>query len=77
MRIYGINPVIEALRAGRVTALSVSDRAAGGLAAMIAEAERAGVAVLRVAWSDLDRAARGGVHQGLMAEIRDVAKIGV
>ena len=68
MLIYGINAVTEALRAGRVTMLRVSDRADRRLVDLIAAAERAGVPVRRVKPAELDRAARGGVHQGAVAD---------
>ena len=48
MIIYGINPVLEALRAGRVKSLRVSERAAGRAADVVKQAERACVAVRRV-----------------------------
>lgn len=72
MLIYGINPVLEALRAGRVTQLRVAERAGGRVADVIKAAERDGVPVRRVAAAELDRAARGGVHQGVAAQIEDV-----
>jgi len=75
MTIYGINPVLEALRARRVKSLRVSERAAGRAADVVKQAERAGVPVRRVQASDLDRAARGGVHQGVVAEIADPAPV--
>ena len=75
MTIYGINPVLEALRARRVKSLRVSERAAGRAADVVKQAERAGVPVRRVQASDLDRAARGGVHQGVVAEIADPAHV--
>jgi 23S rRNA (guanosine2251-2'-O)-methyltransferase len=71
MTIYGINPVLEALRAGSVIELRVSERSGGRVAEVVAVADRAGVRVVRVGSADLDRAARGGVHQGVIAEIRD------
>lgn len=72
MIIYGINPVLEALRAGRVRELRVSERSAGGrLAEVIDAAGRGDVAVRRVAPGELDRAARGGVHQGVVAEVEE------
>jgi hypothetical protein len=40
MRIYGINPVTEALRAKRVTALRVSPRADDRLAAILRSVEQ-------------------------------------
>jgi len=44
MRIYGINPVLEALRAKRVTAIRVSHRADDRLAAVVRLAEEQRVA---------------------------------
>ena len=77
MLIYGINPVLEALRAGRVKSLRVSERAAGRVADVVTQAERAGVSVRRVQASELERASRGGVHQGVVAEIEDSARFDV
>jgi 23S rRNA (guanosine2251-2'-O)-methyltransferase len=71
MLIYGINPVREALRAGRVRELRVAERAGGRLVELLASAERAHIPVRRVAAADLDRAARGGLHQGVAAELRE------
>jgi 23S rRNA (guanosine2251-2'-O)-methyltransferase len=70
MIIYGINPVAEALKAGRVLVLSVADRASGRALDLAASAARDGIAVRRVPAQALDRAARGGVHQGVVAEIQ-------
>ena len=69
MLIYGINAVLEALRSGRVREVRVSDRAGGRAADVVEAAQRAGVAVRRVQAGDLDRAAKGGVHQGVIAEV--------
>jgi 23S rRNA (guanosine2251-2'-O)-methyltransferase len=74
MLIYGINPVLEALRAGRVKELRVAVRAGGRVADLIAAAERAGVHVRRVGAAELDRASRGGVHQGVIAELADAVQ---
>ena len=74
--IYGVNPVIEAMRAGRLTAVRVSDRG-GRVAEIVREAQRAGVEVRQVSSAELDRAARGGVHQGVVAEIEPAAEVGV
>jgi 23S rRNA (guanosine2251-2'-O)-methyltransferase len=68
--IYGINPVLEALRAGRVTALRVSDRG-GRLREVTALARDRGVRITRVPGDVLDRQSRGGVHQGVVAEIEE------
>jgi 23S rRNA (guanosine2251-2'-O)-methyltransferase len=71
MMIYGLNAVLEALRAGTVSEIRVGDRSSGRVAEVIATAERAGVTVRRVSLDSLDRAARNGVHQGVVAETRD------
>ena len=73
MRIYGINPVLEALRAGGVRDVRVTERGGGRLAEVVSLAERSGVAVQRVPQALLDRLARGGVHQGVVAEVEDAA----
>ena len=70
-RIYGINPVLEALRAGRVTGLRVSAEGGRSVGALIKVAEREHVAIRRVPASELDRESRGGVHQGVVAEVSD------
>ena len=70
MLIYGINPVLEALRAGRVTAIRVSPRAGDRVSAALARAEGQGIPVRRVQAVDLDRETRGAVHQGVVADVR-------
>jgi 23S rRNA (guanosine2251-2'-O)-methyltransferase len=77
MLIYGINPVLEALRAGRVSALRVSARADDRVAGVLRLAEAQGVPVRRVAAGDLDRAAREGAHQGVVADVRDAESVSV
>jgi 23S rRNA (guanosine2251-2'-O)-methyltransferase len=77
MLIYGINPVLEALRAGRVSEVRVSARAGGRVDEVIAAAGRSHVAVRRVAPADLDRATRGGVHQGVVADLSDQTNLDV
>jgi 23S rRNA (guanosine2251-2'-O)-methyltransferase len=71
MIIYGINTVLEALRAGVVTEVRISERSGGRIAEVTAAAERAGLQVRRVAPDELDRSSRNGVHQGVLAETRD------
>jgi 23S rRNA (guanosine2251-2'-O)-methyltransferase len=73
--IYGINPVLEALRARRVSALRLSERVGGRLGEVLEAANRGGVPVRRVSGPELDRAARGGVHQGVVAELADAPPI--
>lgn len=83
MLIYGINPVLEALRAGRVTSLRVSTRATGShdrLTAVLRQAEERGVPIRRVSAGDLDRAVGQGAqhrHQGIVADVRDAEYLSV
>src|SRR5258706_6382935 len=77
MLIYGINPVLEALRAGRVTAIRVARSADGRLAGLLEMAATSGVSVRRAAPGDLDRAARGGAHQGVVADLRGGGNVSV
>jgi 23S rRNA (guanosine2251-2'-O)-methyltransferase len=79
MRIYGINPVLEALRARKVTALRVSPRADERLTALVRLAEEQDVAVHRVTADELDRLAGGARHrhQGVMAETEDAGSFSV
>jgi 23S rRNA (guanosine2251-2'-O)-methyltransferase len=67
--IYGINPVLEALRAGRVKGLRVGDRSDDRLKQLVALAGERGVRVRRVAVDVLERESRRGVHQGVVADV--------
>lgn len=67
--IYGINPVLEALRAGRVTELRVGDRGGDRIRQVLALASERRVPVRKVPADVLDRDSRRGVHQGVVAEI--------
>jgi 23S rRNA (guanosine2251-2'-O)-methyltransferase len=71
MVIFGLHPVLEALRAGRVRVVRVSARADDRMRAALERARTAGVRVERVDPATLDRDARGGVHQGVVADVRD------
>jgi 23S rRNA (guanosine2251-2'-O)-methyltransferase len=71
MVIYGINPIVEALRAGRVSELRVAEPVSARVHDVVRSAEHAGVRVRRVSTFDLERDARGGVHQGVVAEVID------
>jgi 23S rRNA (guanosine2251-2'-O)-methyltransferase len=70
MLIFGINPVLEALRAGRATELRVGRRADDRVRALLRLAAERKIPVHRVDDAALDRAAAGGAHQGVMAEVR-------
>ncbi len=71
MLVYGINPVMEALRTGRVREVRIGDRSGSRVQEIVRMAERAGVAVRRVREQELDRDTRGGVHQGVAADLED------
>ena len=71
MLIYGINPVLEALKAQRVTRLRVTGRSDKRIDEIVALASKHRVSVERVDAQALDRAAKGGVHQGVIAEVED------
>jgi 23S rRNA (guanosine2251-2'-O)-methyltransferase len=73
MLIYGINAVLEALRAERVASISVSPRADDRLSGVVRLAEQQGVAVRRVSPDELDRLAgsSGQRHQGVVADVQD------
>ena len=77
MTIYGINPVLEALRAGRVKELLVSERAGGRVIDAIQWADRGGIPVRRVTPNELDRLTHKGVHQGIVAELRSIERYDV
>jgi 23S rRNA (guanosine2251-2'-O)-methyltransferase len=67
--IYGINPVVEALKAGRVVRVKVGSRHDDRLKQVLTLAASRNVPVERVEPAALDRASRNGVHQGIVAEL--------
>ena len=77
MLIYGINPVIEALRSGRVRCVRIGPRSDKRIEEVLALARQAGVRVERVDAQALERAARGGVHQGVIAELEPPRDYGI
>jgi len=77
MRIYGINPVVEALRAKRVTAIRVSPRTDERLSSIVRLAEQQGIPIRRANADELTRFARGGAHQGVVADVHDTAGLSV
>ena len=77
MIVYGINPVLEALRAGRVKELRVGDRPNDRLRQVLDLAGEQGVRVRRVPPEALERASNRGVHQGVVAEVSDVGSYSV
>jgi 23S rRNA (guanosine2251-2'-O)-methyltransferase len=69
MIIYGINPVLEALRTGRVRRVRVGPRGDRRVEEALALARAKGIGVERVDAAAIEQAARGGVHQGIVAEV--------
>jgi 23S rRNA (guanosine2251-2'-O)-methyltransferase len=67
--IYGINPVLEALRSGRVRKLRVTPRSDRRVEEALTIARQRGVAIERTDAGAIDRLTRGGVHQGIVAEL--------
>jgi 23S rRNA (guanosine2251-2'-O)-methyltransferase len=76
MIVWGAHAVFEALRAGRVTRLSLVARPGGPppanrrTADLIAEAKRAGVSIDTVSEDQATRLAGGRPHQGVLAEVQ-------
>lgn len=77
MLIYGINPVLEALKAGRVKELHVGPRGGERIAQLLAVASQHGVRVQRVLPEVLDRESKHGVHQGVVARVDEPAEYSV
>lgn len=71
MLVYGINPILEALKARRVTRLRVSARHDKRVDEILALAAKQGIPVERLDQPALDRATNGAVHQGVVADVED------
>lgn len=68
--VYGVNPVSEALKARRVSKL-VHERGAGPrVDALVARAHELRLSIETVDRRALERLTRGGVHQGVAAELQ-------
>jgi 23S rRNA (guanosine2251-2'-O)-methyltransferase len=76
MIVYGINPVLEALRAGRVRELRVAGSSAR-LRELLALAKDRGVRVRQVPADVLERESARGVHQGIVADVENVQDFSV
>lgn len=77
MIIYGINPVLEALRAGRVKEVRVGPKGGERMHQLLTLAAERGVRVRRVPPDLLDRDAKRGVHQGVVADVESVSTYSV
>jgi 23S rRNA (guanosine2251-2'-O)-methyltransferase len=67
MTVYGVNPVLEALRAQRVERVVVVGGTSPRLDDVVREARARGIPVEVADRAVLDRLSRGGVHQGVAA----------
>jgi 23S rRNA (guanosine2251-2'-O)-methyltransferase len=74
MIVYGINPVAEALKTDRVTALWLAPGHNPRLQQLAEIAKKKGVPVRAREVDALNRLAEGGVHQGVVAELRETAR---
>lgn len=78
MIIWGVNPVLEALRAGRVATIRVALRDDRRVKEILELAATRGVKVQRVDRNALDRDTSGrGLHQGVVAELRQGPELAV
>jgi 23S rRNA (guanosine2251-2'-O)-methyltransferase len=78
MIIWGVNPVLEALRAGRVATIRVALRDDRRVKEILELAATRGVKVQRVDRNALDRdTSGGGLHQGVVAELRQGPELAV
>lgn len=69
MIVFGVNPVIEAVRSGRVDKVWVVEPATSRIRAVVQEVSRSGVPIVPAARDELDQLTRGGLHQGVAAEV--------
>src|SRR5436190_6150769 len=75
MIIYGINPVLEALRShpDRVHYVGVAREQGGKVQRVLAEAKKAGVPVRMLPTEQIERLSNRGVHNGVIADVSDAA----
>jgi 23S rRNA (guanosine2251-2'-O)-methyltransferase len=75
MIIYGVNPVLEAIRSHpeRIRYVGVSKDQSARHQRLMAEAKTAGVAVRNLAGTEIGRLAGRGVHNGVVAEVSEQA----
>ncbi len=75
MIIYGINPVLEAIKSGRAREVRVAERADERLQRLLDEAAQNGVRIRRVSREVLDAEAKRGAHQGVVADVECRAEV--
>lgn len=69
MIIYGINPVLEAIKSKRAKEIWVAQRADDRLQRLLEEAAQHSVRVRFVTRDELDEASKRGAHQGVVADV--------
>ena len=75
MIIYGVNPILEAIRSHpeRIRYVGVAREETARHQRLMGEAKRAGVAVRNLPLDQIDRLAGRGVHNGVVAEVSETA----
>jgi 23S rRNA (guanosine2251-2'-O)-methyltransferase len=75
MIIYGLNPVLEAIRShpDRIHYVGVAREHGGKVQRVIADAKKAGVPVRMLPGEQIDRLASRGVHNGVIADVSEAA----
>jgi 23S rRNA (guanosine2251-2'-O)-methyltransferase len=75
MIIYGLNPVLEAIRSHpeRIHYVGVGREHGGKVQRVVADAKKAGVPVRMLPAEQLDRLAGRGVHNGVVADLSEAA----
>jgi 23S rRNA (guanosine2251-2'-O)-methyltransferase len=75
MIIYGVNPILEAIRSHpeRIRYVGVAREETARHQRLMGEAKRAGVAVRNLALDQIERLAGRGVHNGVVAEVSETA----
>ncbi len=69
MIIYGTNPVLEALRGGRVREVRIAARQRERHQQILELAREVGVPVRFISADEVERESKGGVHQGVVATV--------
>ena len=77
MIVYGLNAVIESLRAGRVRAIRLGTASSARTAEVRRLAAMSGTPVTRVPSDVLDRATGGAAHQGVVADVAAPTPLGL
>ena len=73
MIIYGVNPVLEAIRADpkKIHYVAISKEHGGKVQRVVAAAKEAGVPVRMLPSEQIDRLAQRGVHNGVVADVSE------